>query len=205
MKAFFLAVFLFSLLPLAQASSLVDKVQETYRSTDNFHADFIQKTHIAALDRHIEEKGELIFERPGKFSIHYQGARERSYLSDGQTLWIYRPHEREVEVYENLNDMVSREALAFLGGLGEMTKEFKATQDTEYQLKLEPKRRGSPLKEIYLTIDPQTNLVKAVLLLPKSGNQSHYRLTNVRTNEKIPESTFQFHESGIKETRPMQL
>jgi outer membrane lipoprotein carrier protein len=195
----------FGMSPWARAASLIDQVQDVYRLTETFRANFVQKTHIAALDRDVEERGELSFSKPGKFSIRYQGDRERNYISDGKTLWIYRPRDKEVEVYEKVNDMVSREALAFLGGLGEMTKEFKSSKVSEDQIKLVPKRTGSPFSEITLTIDPATHLVAAVRLLPKSGNQSQYVFSNVRTNEKFPEKTFQFHESGVKETRPMEL
>lgn len=187
------------------SESLAEKVQSAYRKTETFRANFIQKTHIAALDRDVEEKGELVFSRPGKFSIHYQGDRERHYISDGKTLWIYRPQDKEVEIYEKLNDMVSREALAFLGGLGEMNKEFVVSLPGAELLRLVPRSASSPFKEIQMTVDPVTSLAASVRLFPKSGNQSHYRFTDVRTNEKVSDKTFQFHERGVRETRPLQL
>lgn len=199
------SLFTFYLLPFAMAAGLVDKVQETYRKTEQFRADFVQKTKIEVLDREVEEKGELIFAKPGRFLIHYKGARERRYISDGKTLWIYHPREKEVEIYENLKDILSREALVFLGGLGEMTKEFKVKETESSQLELIPKRKNTAFSKIILKIDAGTHLVQEVTLFPNSGNKSHYLFSSVRVNEPVPESTFTFHETGAKEIRSMEL
>lgn len=199
------SLLLLTFLPTVQAAGLVDKVQETYRKTDQFRADFMQKTRIEILDREVEEKGELVFAKPGRFLIHYKGARERKYISDGKTLWVYRPKEKEVEVYEDLKDILSREALVFLGGLGEMTKEFKVSEKGEGGLVLIPKRKGALFTKLILKIDPQTHLVQEATLFPRSGNESQYRFSSIRTNEPVEEKAFTFHESDTKEIRPMEL
>lgn len=189
----------------AFAGGLADKVQETYARTDTFAADFTQKTLIELLDRDVEEAGHLIFSKPGRFQIHYKGKNERQYISDGQTLWIYRPREKEVEVIERVQDTVSREALVFLGGLGEMQKEFKVTEPKEggLVLNLVPRSKSSPFTKLSLTIDPETSLVSAVELFPKSGNRSRYEFKKVQSNQLVPGSTFQFKKSGVREARPL--
>jgi outer membrane lipoprotein carrier protein len=186
------------------AAGLVEKVQQTYRQTEQFRADFVQTTKIEVLDRVVEEKGQLVFAKPGKFLIHYRGARERKYISDGKTLWIYRPKEKEVEIYEDLKNVVAREALAFLGGLGEMTKEFRVNEKGG-ELLLVPKRKGAPFVQLILKINPESHLVQEATLFPKSGNESRYLFSAIRVNEPVPETTFEFHESGTKEVRPMEL
>jgi len=185
------------------ASGLADRVQRAYQKTETFSADFVQKTKIEVLDRDIEEPGHLVFSKPGKFLIHYTGKKERNYISDGLTLWIYHPREKEVEVIEHVQDTVSREALVFLGGLGEMSQEFKVTESKADQLQLIPKSKSSPFSKLVLTIAPETSLVSAVSLFPKSGNRSDYAFTAVQTNGSVPESTFQFEKNGVKETRPL--
>ena len=183
-------VFFFFLPAPSYALGLVEKVQGTYQRMDNFRAEFVQKTKVEILNRAIEEKGEILFSRPGRFLIHYQGARERKYISDGKTLWIYHPREKELEVFKNVNKIVTPEALAFLGGLGEMQKEFQVRERNGSELVLIPKRRGSPFVRLVLGVDPQTNLVHEVTLFPKSGNKSHYRFSSIRLNQKVPASTF---------------
>jgi outer membrane lipoprotein carrier protein len=187
----------------AFAGGLADRVQAAYRKTDSFRADFTQQTKIEVLDRDVEESGELLFAKPGKFSIQYKGKNEREYLSDANTLWIYHPKDKEVEVIENVRDMVSKEALVFLGGLGEMTQEFKVSEGKDGRLTLVPKSKSAPFSKLELTIDPQTSLVSEADLFPKSGNKSRYVFSGVRTNESVPPGRFIFKKSGVKEIYPL--
>lgn len=185
------------------ASGLAERVQQTYKHTQSFRADFVQKTKVEILDREIEEQGELVFSTPGRFLIHYRGDRERKYISDGKTLWIYRPKDKEVEVYKNAGDLLSREALIFLGGLGEMTREFQVTEKKGDELLLVPKKKDSLFQKLILSIDLKTFLVKKAVLFPKGGNRSFYFFSSIHLNESMPESIFSFHQrEGRTHTLP---
>lgn len=189
----------------AGAADLTQKVQETYRKTDQFRAEFVQETKVEILERTVTERGELIFAKPGKFIIHYKGPRERKFISDGKALWIYRPADREVEIYEKIDDLVSHEALVFLGGLGDMTKEFKVSETEGNRLLLLPKRQRAPFLRLVLTVDPNNFLVTAVEIFPKSGNESRYRFSSIRLNQPVPDTAFRFREEGVRATRPLEL
>lgn len=180
---------LFLVPPTAGAGSLTERVQETYRKTETFQARFVQKTFVEILEREIEERGHLVFARPGRFAIHYEGPRERKYLSDGKTLWITHPRDKEVEVFEKAGDLVSKEALVFLGGLGEMTNEFRVTAGKD-QLVLVPRRKKSPFSKIILKIDPRTFLVEGATLFSKGGNTSRYQFSSVQVNVQFSDKDF---------------
>ena len=187
-----LLFFFLSLLSVtASASGLVRQVQEAYRKTDSFHANFVQKTHVAILDRDIDEQGELTFAKPGKFLIYYQGKNERKYISDGNTLWIVRPREKELETYPHVKDLLSNEALIFLGGLGNMSKDFRVSEKTSNTLLLIPLRKTAPFVRLLLKIDPESHLACEATLFPKSGNQSRYVFSDTEVNQEIPEEIFQ--------------
>ncbi|HSA59698.1 MAG TPA: outer membrane lipoprotein carrier protein LolA [bacterium] len=182
---------------------LAERVQDAYRNTESFSASFTQKTVVEVLDREVSESGELVFSKPGRFSIRYGGKRERHYLSDGETLWIYHPKDKEVEVIDHVQDVVSKEALAFLGGLGEMSKEFKVSEGKDDSLTLVPRSKSSPFSKIILTVDPADHLARGATLFPKGGNKSEYVFSAVRANEPVSESTFKFSKSGVREIRPL--
>lgn len=216
MKKYFLKCFVFAVLILSTlnfapthliASDLAQKVQQTYRDTHSFQADFTQSTHIELLDRDQVEEGILTFAKPGQFLIHYSGKNERDYISDGKTLWIYHPQEKEVEVIEKAQNILSREALVFLGGLAEMTQEFKVTeekaQDKAHQLTLVPKSKSSPFLRLLLQVDASDSFVHEMTLFPKSGNQSHYVFSNIHRNINIPDSVFKFKKTNVKVIHPI--
>jgi outer membrane lipoprotein carrier protein len=184
-------------LSTVQAGELADKVQATYRNIETFEADFTQKTYVEILEKDVVEKGDLVFAKPDRFLVRYQGSKERQYISDGKTLWVYRPKDKEVEVTHHVEDVVSPEALVFLGGLGDMTKTFRVTE-AGYKLTLTPKSK-SPFKKLVLEINPEDALVTAVDLFSKSGNRSRYDLSNARTNRAVDSSEFVFKKSGVKE------
>jgi outer membrane lipoprotein-sorting protein len=110
-----------------------------------------------------------------------------------------------VEVIEDVQDVVSREALVFLGGLGEMTKEFKVAEGAANALTLVPKSKSSPFSKIVLTVDPADHLARGATLFPKSGNKSRYVFDFVRVNEPVADSKFRFSKSGVKEIRPLAV
>jgi len=187
----------------AFAAGLAERVQSAYRATDSFSANFTQETVVEVLDRQISETGKLVFAKPGKFSIRYDGKKEREYVSDGATLWIYHPKDKEVEVIQNVSDVVSKEALSFLGGLGEMSKEFKVSEGGSGSLNLIPKSKSSPFSKILLTIDLETHLASAATLFPKSGNKSEYIFSDIKANAAVEPSTFRFSKKGVKEINPL--
>ncbi len=189
----------------SQAAGLVDKVQKTYQDTETFKAQFVQKTHIALLEKDVQENGSLQFAKPGKFVIKYQGKRERRYISDGETLWIYYPQQKEAEVYQQVQDLVSREALVFLGGLGTMTREFRVAEKKPDQLILSPKKKDSLFEKITLTIDSQTNFVSAAAIQPKSGNMSQYVFSDFVTNEVVKDDMFLLKDKSIRYLEPLPL
>ena len=176
---------LFLFLSTSHASDLVQKVQQNYQKVQQFRAQFVQKTRVELLDRDIEEKGDLILAKPGRFIIHYQGDRERKYISNGKKLWIVYPHEKEVQVFDNLEDVVAREALIFLDGLGNMTQSFEVKEQKNHQLLLTPRNVKTPFKKLVLTISPDSSWVQEVILYPKSGNQTHYWFSHRQTSDTL--------------------
>ena len=174
-----------------RGGDLARRVQEAYRQAAVLRADFVQKTWVDLLEREIEERGDLTLARPDRFRIRYLGPHQRKYLSNGRTLWMVRPGE-ETERIVNLEAAVSREALAFLSGLGEMGREFKVAEDrSRAALTLVPRSPESPFKKILLAIDPGTGLAREATLYPRRGNRSHYFFSRVRTGGKV--SADEFH------------
>jgi len=177
---------------LLLASGLSERVQKTYADTQDYQSQFVQTTHIEILNRDVKENGKMFFSKPGRFLIHYEGAHERKYICDGSTLWVVHPRDKAVEVFKEMKDLVSREALVFLGGLGNMEREFRVAEQMGHQLLLAPKNRKSLFNKLILTIDPETYYVTAVDLFPKSGNHSHYDFQKTVVNQNFSKNLFQY-------------
>lgn len=194
--------------------ALAGKVQSAYESTKDLSMDFVQDTYVEVLERKVEKKGKAQFQKPGKFAILYEGKKGREYRCDGKTLWVYRNGDKQVEVYAVNDERVPAEALSFLGGLGNLTRDFAVETVDEKKwehlgakkgdlnwLELTPLKKRSQIQWLVMGFDPKTHLAQEVYFLTDSNNLSHYRFKKVEPNRGIPADAFEFSKPGIKELR----
>lgn len=188
------------------ATDHIARLQETYQKAKTLQAQFVQETHVAILERTEIHEG-TIWLAPGQFRVAYQKPKVQSYIYNGETLWIYTPHYKEVEVYEHAAEQIGREALAFLSGLGELRQIFRIPEvkvgPGKVTFTLIPKDRASRLQKIQLMTDPQSYTLQEAILWPREGNRSHYRFSSVETGKKLDESRFHFKiPRGVSVRRP---
>lgn len=208
MKRFFLFLTACYLL-LAQPALAADpfqQLEEKYQNVASFSADFVQETTIELLEQTKQQSGHLIL-APKRFRIEYQKPKAQHYVYDGQTLWIYTPQHKEVEIYEEATREISEEALDFLGGLGNLKKRFRLARTEkksgQIQFTLIPKKKKLNFKEVILSVAEKDLVVQEVTLIPKQGNRSHYRFSDVKTGGSVSEKTFTFEiPRGVKTVRP---
>lgn len=205
---------LFLLAGPAQASefdTLFQNLKNTYQHAESWQADFTQSTYVELLGRSITKNGEMFLKKPGKLKIIYFGAHPKMYVSNSRKLWIYTEGDSQVEFYPNVSSVVSREALAFLQGLGELDRDFlmatpkgaSVIKDPSLKsVELKPKTKNSPLRKIILGVDEKTGLVKETVLYNASGNQTHYLFKKIRLNPLLVDSLFEFKKpTGVIEIR----
>lgn len=215
---FFNLSFLFLIFPfLAQAlttEEIIQKVQSTYENAQDVSSDFVQQVTIASLERQIEKTGKTLFKKPGKFRVEYTGEEARLYVSDGKKLWMYDPGDKQVQVYEVSAKTIPEETLSFLGGLGNLKKQFqvsglnaterkkiKANETLDWLL-LIPKNPESTLDELLLGFDRTRYTITEAYLKNDSGNVSHYFFKNVTLNSGVKDSEFVFVKpKGVKEIK----
>jgi chaperone LolA len=181
--------------PIWAASDLLKNIEAHYKQTEHLQADFIQSTYIELLDREKVRKGKLSLSR-NRFRVTYVKPEKQEYIYNGKTLWIYSPEHKEVEIYEEANAQLSREALSFLSGLGTLRDSFtvkiKSETKQQSQLELTPKSKTSRFRQLELTLDPESYLIKEVTLWPKQGNRSHYLFNHFQEKQELAAKIFEF-------------
>lgn len=215
---FIFPLFLFPLsfppLHAATTEEVIQQVQATYDKAEDVSSEFIQKVNIKALEREVEKRGRAYFKKPGKLYVEYEGEEGRLYVSDGKKLWIYEKGDTQVNVYKVGPQTMPEEALAFLGGLGDLRKQFrvsglnptekkniKANPDLDWLL-LIPKNPESQLDELLLGFERTAHTVAEAYLKNESGNVGHYFFPRVRFNAGLPDSQFVFEkQKGVKEIK----
>lgn len=166
-----------------ELASVLEALETPFRATTpasqqirDFAADFVQLSTVVAIDRIQRGEGKVWFKFPmtrqentflPMFRWDYELPNEQQILSDGISLWVYVPENRQVIVSKM--DQVEAEygdnPAAFFTALGDLAKIFAVSwgsdqQDTQgnYRLLLTPRRPSQFFQQIEVIVDQQTVL-----------------------------------------------
>ena len=177
------------------AVDITHAIQETYKKTETIIAEFTQNTYVEILEREQSRSGKLYFGH-NQFRIEYDKPHQQLYVFNGDTLWIYSPKFKEVEVYEDAGLRISKEALSFLSGLGDLRSTFRIPEIKKLNgittLTLIPRDKKSRLKKIQLIVDNSSYSLQEATLWPKRGNRSRYIFSKLKLDKKISDKKFNF-------------
>ena len=193
--------------PLSAQSAVqfADRIQQTYDQAKDLHIEFVQKTYVAILEKEVSKKGQAYFKKPNKMAIRYEGEQGRNYLSNAKTLWIFETGDSQAQSYPLNDDTMPAEALSFLGGLGQLKRDF-AVEDVDPKkwanlkrekqgltwLELTPLQKRSNLQWLVMGFDPENAQAREVFLYTDSGNVSHYVFDKVEFNPGLADDLFEY-------------
>lgn len=178
-------------------ATVVDKLQARYDTTKAFRADFRQRTMVAAVGEGEDARGTVAFKKPGKMRWDYTAPEAQLIVSDGATLWIYQPAERQVVKAPFKAAFVSSTPVSFLAGVGRISDDFRAERDPRdcsagrIHVRLVPKN-SQDLGSLAFAVDAATfDIVEAAVTDP-IGNVTTLGFANLQRNVDIPDAEFRF-------------
>jgi outer membrane lipoprotein carrier protein len=200
----------------------------------DFRGDFSQLSWLASLDREqrgqgrvavrfgqaLGEKGPLT-----QFRWEYAQPNNQEIISDGHTLWVYLPENNQViqSEIEPHGDARTDDPLAFLTGLGNLSRDFQISLDSpshdsagNYVLLLQPRRPSAMIRQMRIVVDRAaiTDYIRNhktgqifLLVLTKvtdpNDNTTLIEFTNVRVNQQLSADSFNFIlPAGVELVRP---
>lgn len=196
-------------------------------------ADFFQESRIAALDRSQRGRGTVAFLfEPGDsrrapvamFNWQYQEPNDQEIVSDGRTMWVYLPENRQV-IESDLtlaNRGGSVNPVTFLAGLGNLSRDFFITYaipntDSEgnYVLELRPKQSSQLIRNLLIVVDRAAAQARAsaadrvyfpilsTTVTDPSDNQTIIEFSNIRVNRGLSRADFRFMQPpGVEVVKP---
>ena len=180
-------------------TTVVDKVQHRYDTAADFRARFTQTLTSTALGRKTNSAGVVMFKKPGRMRWDYDKPERATYVSDGNTLWLYEPDDAQA-FKQSLSASQLPAALAFLTGKGKLAAEFDITlvdkspyaAPGEYVLALSPKLAEPQVKSLLFVVDPKTFDVRESVITDGQGNTNDLTFADIKTNTKIPDGEFRW-------------
>ncbi|MEW6616235.1 MAG: outer membrane lipoprotein chaperone LolA [Thermodesulfobacteriota bacterium] len=179
---------------------IVAKVQGVYQRTKDFKAEFIQESTLKTLNKTQVAKGKIYFKNPGKLRWDYYHPDKQEVVTDGKTLWMYMPQDRQVMISELSKVYRSNTSTFFLSGMGNLKRDFdvQLVQPTlnngekGYLLRLVPKEPQSNLNELFLLVDRVTFQVMGTYFNDFYGNLIRIKFKNPVVNLGLSDSIFVF-------------
>ncbi|MBW2645654.1 MAG: outer membrane lipoprotein chaperone LolA [Deltaproteobacteria bacterium] len=181
-------------------SEVVDRVEARYASPD-CQAGFFQESTLKAMDITDKANGKVYFKKPDMMRWDYEAPERQTIVTDGKTLWMYRPDEAQVAVGRAADYFGGGEGLSFLSDITILRSQFQIrflgstsekVRDDQYLLKLTPNVPRSNLSYLYLWISKDTfNIVRSKVFNP-FGDTTMIAFENVQFNQNLKPSFFVF-------------
>ena len=189
----------------ASLDRIVSRLQQEYEAISTVSADFTQETSGAG-SAAAASAGRVFFKKPGMMKWVYRKPDGDELVSDGKTIWFFQKDLNQV--MERPSGKTQGVATDFLGGIGNIRKEFDVTLAREtgdvYRLGLAPKNRqaGQSLRNFYIEVDRKTFLVVRTIAENYFGTTT-VSFSNISLNSPIRDSFFKFSPpKGAAVVRP---
>jgi len=182
---------------------VIKKVEKNY-SVSGFSADFSQTSSIKAMEITDSASGRAFFKRSGKMRWEYETPDRQMIITDGKTLWVFRPDDNQVMIGKAPSFFEGGKGFSFLSDMKVIRQKFnmvleKETQEGYFVLKLLPREKTYDIVEIYLWISRKTFNVVRILTYNSYGDEIRIIFNNIQLKQMLDDSLFSFEISeGIE-------
>lgn len=184
---------------------LPDLIQQRYETLHTFRADFVQElTNVASGDVEVR-KGRIWFKEPSQVRWETTTPEKELLVVGAKHAWDYIEDEKLAIKYSVAGLLDSKTMLRFLSGQANLKEDFIVK--TEWQgadqvrakwgkecavIQLVPKEAEPGMVLAYLGVDPETGLLRRIMIVDFYGNGNEVRLSNLELDPELPQSMFVF-------------
>jgi outer membrane lipoprotein carrier protein len=172
-------------------------LQARYDRIKDFSASFTQVYEGGVLRRKAVESGTVYVKKPGRMRWDYTSPQKKLFVSDGKTMYMYFPEDRQVMTFPMPEQDEATSAVLFLMGKGDVTRDFAARwadggQPDEYALRLDPLIRQAEYDWLEVTASRETLQIRTLTAGDAQGGRSVFTFTNFKENTGLADKLFQF-------------
>jgi len=177
---------------------IVTKVQKQYDTHADFKARFVQESMVKSLGKKQSSEGTVSFKKPGKMRWTYQKPFKQEVISDGKTLWNYRPEDKQVMVSPMSQAVQGKVPSTFLAGMGNLKQDFQVRWGKEpspkenYYLELTPNEFQGSLEKLFLLIDRENFRILQAKIQDVMGNTTLISFSKIQFDNRLSDSLFTF-------------
>ena len=167
----------------AETEEILSALEEKY-SGKSFTVKYTQVSKLTALDIVEKATGNAFFSHPGKMRWQYETPENHQVITNGKTLWIYRPQENQVMVGDAEQFFKSGAGGAFLSDITLIRKNYaiqiKQTSDTYVDIELKSLKKNTQIKSIEIRISRGSNEIRRVITLNPYDDETLFEFYDIR-------------------------
>lgn len=201
----------FSAFADAELDTVVQNLQARYDKVKTMSAKFEQSYKSVRFDEDKKAAGLLEIAKPGKMRWDYSLPKGKLMVSDGETISLYDPQDRQVIVNKQPKDRNLPAAIAFLSGQGKLKDSFHfewirkpTNKDQRAVLRATPKVKEPNVKEIHFTVSVTGEpMIVGTSILDELGGASQITFKDIKMNPNLSPKRFSFKApAGITVVEP---
>lgn len=175
---------------------ILNRLTQRFGSAD-FSADFFQESSLAALDIQDTASGRVWIKHPGKMRWEYATPETHAIITDGKTLWIWRPEDRQVIIGDALAYFGDGKGASFLSNIRLIPEAFTVSgappaAEGFHTLRLIPHRKQLDIQEIYINIHKDSYDIVGVRTINAYGDETRLEFKNLEFSDDMAEDLFDF-------------
>lgn len=179
----------------ASAARIMEQLENRYGGK-NFSARFKQESTLKAMDITDTASGKAWFKDPGMMRWEYKKPQSHVIITDGKTLWIYRPEDNQVVLGDATHYFGNGKGASFLADFGLLSQAFDVTltesEQDRYRLKMLPRKKNLDLSVIYLIIEKQSLDIKQVVTENVYGDITRIYFNDLKFDPEMKDALFNF-------------
>ncbi len=164
-------------------------------SNKSFSANFTQVSTLAALDITEQASGKAFFSHPGKMKWQYLKPQHHEIITNGKSLWIYRPEANQVMQGDASQFFQSGAGGAFLSDISLIRKKFlinlKEVTADYVEIDLIAKKKNREISSIVIRISQKTSEIERVVTYNPYDDTTMFEFYNIKF-KKINPDVFEF-------------
>lgn len=175
---------------------ILTRVEERYASSA-FSARFDIESTLKAMQVTDTASGRLLVKYPGKMRWEYEKPDPMLFVTDGETLWMYQPRDRQVTVGKADEVLGGSQGASFLSDIRLLRQQFRieldpSGSDTHARLKLTPRENAYDIASITMTISRATDEVVEVLTVNQYEDATRIVFRDIAFQQSFPDDLFYF-------------
>jgi outer membrane lipoprotein carrier protein len=154
---------------------------------------FVQTLFDKAGKKQDESKGTFVLQRPGKFFWKTETPASQLLISNQKTIWLYDPDLQTVNERPFSDDLKKTPVLLLSEDVDKLRKNFtinRSLADKAEKFSITPKVTEGLFQELLLVF--VDNQLTEFSIRDSLGQLTHFTLSNVKRNQAIDESVFNF-------------